>query len=1036
MIKTNKILALILSCLLIISALPLTAGAAEEVIKWKGGYDSGSSGNSGTVYDGYEDMPYTVYLNEGGTGGWNHIGNDWGDAMELAPNNHKLSFELTPSYTGEYKLEVEVSSAGDILHSYVDDIEIGTTEATGGFYGFSGMQDAGTVVLEAGVPVRISFSNRNDSGAGNGIALRDCVLTFVREAEPPKEETIHWQAGWDANNNPDDIHYDIGGQEPSWIGADYGIILDIAQLDRMIKYAITPKYTGYYTLYMTMGTHGLTTIEINVDGQKIDDFSFSTTNWDTREKFEVANIFVVENTEFNLGITLKSGAFGAMDCELVYVSEPQIEASSIENGDVVTRNTDVITLDFSRELNEDKLSDAVVAIEDSLSNELEYTLELDEADASKVNIILSESLKYDESYTFTHMAFTDSVGYTTEEISLDFSTAAEADDQSNDNSTVEMYADVENTTFTIAGTVYGSKGQVIAGREVTVSVTSPLGNDTKVIDTVVSDENGEFALSYTLSQEEEENGGIYTFSAAAEHAPLYEDTVRYLSAGQKLALLGALEGYTTYGEVETFFATDTNAADLGVNMASLSELTDDSLFYDRLAKASYKNDDGDYDVKVFEKVWNTSYALEMINQKNNDAVTLSCLEDADFAAAISLETEKYELLDEQKSAFVSAVTALDRQENAEAFGTEVAKLLNEYLLKENDKTDLALTLSDASVYIGQTAEVALALTAKTADICEYIVEVTCPSGGVAEDISFAKLDGTTVSKTTSGTTASFRVTNVGGELTKLGTLEYSSSSEKDITLNVGGTAVYDIEGTRLTCDIAKSTVDIKVKKNESKGGSGNSSSYSSSGGGNKVVSAPVTDPDEGKQEVTSPSGTGFTDTADAQWAEKSIISLYNKGIISEAADGKFRPNDSVTRAEFVKMLTVALRITDKSAHVTLGDVSQSDWFYTYVSAAVNYGLVLGDEHGNFNPNDQITRQDICVIISRAMDKLGYPMLGDNGNLFIDDYMISDYAKSAVYRMRTHEIVNGTGDGSFAPLADATRAATAKMIDTFMKEAGI
>ena len=426
----------------------------------------------------------------------------------------------------------------------------------------------------------------------------------------------------------------------------------------------------------------------------------------------------------------------------------------------------------------------------------------------------------------------------------------------------------------------------------------------------------------------------------------------------------------------------------------------------------------------------------MINQKDSDEITLSYLEDADFAEAISLNNDKYALLSEQKSAFVSAVTALDRQENAEVFGTEVAKLLNEYLLKENGKDDLALTLSDDSADVGEVAEVALTLTAETADISEYTVEVTCPSGGVAEDISFAKPDGTTVSKTVSGSVASFKVTNVVGELTKLGTLEYSSSSERTEQLTVSGTAVYDIEGTLLTCDIAESNVDIKVNKNESKGGSDKTSIYSSTGGGSKVSVAPVTDPDEGKQEVTSPGEEAFTDISDVQWAKASIISLYNQGIISEAQDGRFRPNDSVTRAEFVKMLTVALSITDKSAPVSLRDVSQSDWYYTYVSAAVNYGLVLGDEHGNFNPNDKITRQDICVIISRAMDKLGYGVVSGDGTLFVDDYMISDYAKSAVYRMRTHEIVNGTGDGGFAPLTDATRAATAKIIDTFMKEAKI
>jgi len=391
-------------------------------------------------------------------------------------------------------------------------------------------------------------------------------------------------------------------------------------------------------------------------------------------------------------------------------------------------------------------------------------------------------------------------------------TAEKDSDSSADNASVDVDADVEGTIFTVSGTVYGSKGQTIAGRNVEISVTSPKGDDTAVIAEETSDANGKFSLTYELPAEYTDVGGEYVFTAAAEHAlEPATDKARYISEAQKQSLLGTLEGKETSDGVEDFFAEGTNAADLGADTASLSELTDVSLFYDRLAKASYKNDNGDYDLKVFEKVWNISYALEMVNQKDSDGVTLSYLENSDFASAIELDTEKFSALSEQKDAFVAEATALERQETAEAFGKAVNELINKYLLIENDKTALTLTLSDASVYIGETAAVALTLTAKATDISEYTIDVACSSGGVAEDMVLDAPNGASVSKNVTGSVASFKVTNAADDLSNLGAIEYSMGETHSVNVTIAedderGNAKYG-EGDTLTLKAA-ATVNI------------------------------------------------------------------------------------------------------------------------------------------------------------------------------------------------------------------------------------
>lgn len=905
MIKMKKLLALCLSVLMVISAMPMISWASEPIVfQWKAGYNKGKTtadnAEVGEIAEGYEPVPYTIINSD-----WtphalyaknpNAIGQDKGYSIRIDNKSVLLDFAVTVHEAAVYGLEVgaridaESKSTTDTLYVYVDGEEAGTinvdSKTMTSYYVTS-------IAMSPETPVHISFWNKDDNGGLAGrILMEDCVLTSVAPLE--------------------------------------------------------------------------------------------------------------------------------------------LEGVSIDEGDTVDRSTDVITLDYSRELDEEELPNATFMLLDSSSNALALTAELDESDASKLNIILCESLAYEETYTLSFSGITDSVGYVTEEETLSFNVSAEAEDESADNAAVSLEADIEGTTFTLNGRVTGSKGQGMAGRRVAVSVTSPLGNDTALIEMVTSGEDGAFTLTYTLSEEDEENGGMYTFTANAEYAA--EDavaTARYISETDKINLLGTLESKTLASEVESFFAQGTNAVDLGADLASLDAFGENkSLFYERLANATYKNEAGQYDIKVFGNVWETAYALEDINLSDDDAVTQSYLENADFAASIDLDVDKYESLSEQKAALIAAVTALERQATAIDFGKAVNSLINTALLAEKGKTNLSLTLSGASVYVGQVAKVALTLASKASDVVAYTIEVTCPTEDAAEVVNLEGLKGCEVVKTTSGSVASFSVTGASGELSKLGTLTYSSASEAEIAFTVKGTATYDIDDVLFDCTIAEAEVDVTVRKNSSKGSTGGRTSYYTPVQAAPQTSVVIPGETENNQE-------DFTDIAGVSWAEESIMNLYKKGIISEAADGKFRPNDSVTRAEFVKMLTMALRITDESKSVTLGDVSESDWYYPYVSAAVNYGLVLGDEYGNFRPNDRITRQDICVIISRVMDKLGYDELADEGTQFEDDYMISGYAKRAVYRMRFHEIVNGTGDGNFAPLSDATRAATAKILDTFMREAKI
>ncbi|HHV99353.1 MAG TPA: S-layer homology domain-containing protein [Clostridiaceae bacterium] len=180
--------------------------------------------------------------------------------------------------------------------------------------------------------------------------------------------------------------------------------------------------------------------------------------------------------------------------------------------------------------------------------------------------------------------------------------------------------------------------------------------------------------------------------------------------------------------------------------------------------------------------------------------------------------------------------------------------------------------------------------------------------------------------------------------------------------------------------------------------------------------------DSGETKVT------FSDISNVKWAKETIEYLAARGIISGPGDGTFRPSDKVTRAEFIKMLMIALELEDEEAECTFSDVKAGAWYYKPIAAAEKLGIVKGKGDGTFGVNDEILRQDMAVMIYRTAQLLGID-LGDDVNVepFTDEAEISGYAKEAVTAIQKAGIINGIGDGRFAPKNNATRAEAAVII---------
>ncbi len=125
----------------------------------------------------------------------------------------------------------------------------------------------------------------------------------------------------------------------------------------------------------------------------------------------------------------------------------------------------------------------------------------------------------------------------------------------------------------------------------------------------------------------------------------------------------------------------------------------------------------------------------------------------------------------------------------------------------------------------------------------------------------------------------------------------------------------------------------------------------------------------------------FTDVASTEWYNNAISTLANMGIISGDPDGSFRPDDSITRAEFTK---IAVGFFDKAGDYVDGtyeDVSASDWYADFIDAAVDLGLIEGYPDGTIRPNASITRAEACTIVNRTLGRVP-----DKDHLLAEDEM--------------------------------------------------
>lgn len=177
----------------------------------------------------------------------------------------------------------------------------------------------------------------------------------------------------------------------------------------------------------------------------------------------------------------------------------------------------------------------------------------------------------------------------------------------------------------------------------------------------------------------------------------------------------------------------------------------------------------------------------------------------------------------------------------------------------------------------------------------------------------------------------------------------------------------------------------------------------------------------------------FPDLPPNHWAAEVILRVSSEypNVIGGYPDGTVQPSRTVTRAEFIKMITAGLgvEISDSSS-ANFTDMNNNHWAMGNVHTAINLGIVVRSEEGSrFRPSDGITREDMAKYVVRA---IGYDTPSNTVNVSDAGQISSSHRKYVATAMDTG-LLGGYPDGTFGPKRTLTRAEAFSVIDRFLTQ---
>lgn len=174
----------------------------------------------------------------------------------------------------------------------------------------------------------------------------------------------------------------------------------------------------------------------------------------------------------------------------------------------------------------------------------------------------------------------------------------------------------------------------------------------------------------------------------------------------------------------------------------------------------------------------------------------------------------------------------------------------------------------------------------------------------------------------------------------------------------------------------------------------------------------------------------FSDVKEGDWYYPFVSTVYEKKLFAGYEDGTFRPDNTMTYAEFLGVLA-------QFSRDTIDTSGASVWYEPFVNWALKNKLIPSEIQEKFDPNANITRQDMAALMGALISayEVDYTIVNNSPITFTDADKISSYAAGGVLICWQAGIMGGRTDGSFDSKSTATRAEVAVVITQLARVMG-
>jgi hypothetical protein len=213
-------------------------------------------------------------------------------------------------------------------------------------------------------------------------------------------------------------------------------------------------------------------------------------------------------------------------------------------------------------------------------------------------------------------------------------------------------------------------------------------------------------------------------------------------------------------------------------------------------------------------------------------------------------------------------------------------------------------------------------------------------------------------------------------------------------------------------------------------------SNNNTGHGRTATNTPMPKPTEQSDSTVLPKTTEnpksienkFNDLGNYNWAKEAICSLLSEGIVKGVSEIEFAPQNYIKRADYMLLL---VRMLELKADVTenFEDVMIDKYYYKEIGISKALGLTKGVGDNKFNPEANITRQDMFVLAYRILQKQGLEIISADHTAissFSDYDQIGDYSKESIATLVFNKLIEGS-DNQINPVGNASRAETALFV---------